>query len=53
MAIPRPKKRPKSLHPQRAKVIRINEILMIQGLIIIILLLIIAFTLQKPYVIVV
>lgn len=51
--IPKPKKKPKTLYPQRKIKITSNEIMMIQGFIIIILLFIMAFTLQKPYVIVV
>lgn len=51
--IPKPKKRPRSLHPKKATIIRTNDILMIQGFIIIVLLFIIAFTLQKPYCIIV
>lgn len=51
--IPKPKQKPKRLYPKRKIQIRVNEILMIQGFIIIVLLFIIAFALQKPYVIVV
>lgn len=51
--IPKPKKKPKTLYPQRKMKITSNEIMMVQGTIIIFLLIIIAFALQKPYVIVV
>lgn len=51
--IPKPKQKPKTLYPKKKVQIKTNEILMIQGTIIIFLLIIIAFALQKPYVIVV
>lgn len=53
MGVPKPRKKPKTLYPQRKVKITSNEILVIQGFIIIVLLFIIAFAIQKPYCIIV